>query len=165
MFRFCFVLTLLQLVATGFSQEAQKTDTEEKAQPKAPLEEMVSETNHSIRAGGIQIDYTARAGTLVMRDEENKPKASVFYVAYKREGIEDTSERPITFSFNGGPGSSSVWLHLGAFGPKRVLLDAEGHPLPPPSVLVDNEYTLLDLTDLVFIDPVTTGFSRASICP
>ncbi len=162
MFRFCFVLTLLQLATTGFSQEAQKAGTEEKTQPKAPLEEVVSETNHSIRVGDIQIDYTARAGTLVMRDEEKKPKASIFYVAYRREGIEDTSERPVTFSFNGGPGSSSVWLHLGAFGPKRVLLDAEGHPLPPPSVLVDNEYTLLDLTDLVFIDPVTTGFSRAA---
>jgi carboxypeptidase C (cathepsin A) len=95
-------------------------------------------------------------------DEEKgeKPKASVFYIAYTLDGVEDPAGRPITFSFNGGPGSSSVWLHLGLLGPKRVLMDEEGNPTPPPYRLVDNEYTLLDKTDLVFIDPVSTGYSR-----
>jgi carboxypeptidase C (cathepsin A) len=97
---------------------------------------------------------------MVMREEEGKPKASIFYIAYNKDGVQDPSTRPVTFSFNGGPGSSSVWLHLGVFGPKRVLMDKEGHPLPPPSLLVENEHTLLETTDLVFIDPVTTGFSR-----
>ena len=72
----------------------------------------------------------------------------------------DIARRPLTFAFNGGPGSSSVWLHMGTFGPKRVLMDEQGNALPPPYKLVDNEYSLLDATDLVFIDPVSTGYSR-----
>ena len=79
----------------------------------------------------------------------------------KGNGVGDLARRPITFSFNGGPGSSSVWLHLGLLGPRRVLLEEDGSPLPPPYQTVDNEYSLLDETDLVFIDPVSTGFSRA----
>jgi carboxypeptidase C (cathepsin A) len=76
------------------------------------------------------------------------------------DGVEDAGRRPLTSSVNGGPGSSSVWLHLGLLGPRRVLMDEEGHPLPPPYQLVDNEHALLDITDLVFIDPVSTGYSR-----
>ncbi len=71
------------------------------------------------------------------------------------------TRRPLTFAFNGGPGSSSVWLQLGALGPKHVMLDPQGNPLPPPYKLVDNEFSILDVTDLVFIDPVSTGYSRA----
>ena len=82
-------------------------------------------------------------------------------MAYTRDDIEEQHKRPLTFSFNGGPGSSSVWLHLGLLGPRRVLLDDEGFAYPPPYKLVDNALSLLDLTDLVFIDPVSTGFSRA----
>ena len=82
-------------------------------------------------------------------------------MAYTRDGVEDKTKRPLTFSFNGGPGSSSVWLHLGLLGPRRVLLDDDGFAYPPPYRLVDNAYSLLDHTDLVFIDPVSTGFSRA----
>ena len=97
--------------------------------------------------------------------EGEKPKATIFFIAYtlNREGVNDEQhrqQRPITFSFNGGPGSSSVWLHLGVLGPRRVLMDEEGNQLPPPFQLVDNEHTLLDKTDLVFIDPVSTGYSR-----
>src|SRR5204863_8753251 len=84
-----------------------------------------------------------------------------FSVAYTRDGITDPSTRPIVFCFNGGPGSSSVWLHLGAFGPRRVLLDENGMPGPPPGRLVDNEAAILDVADIVFIDPVGTGYSRA----
>lgn len=89
-----------------------------------------------------------------------KPRAEVFFVAYELDGVSDKSKRPVTFSFNGGPGSSSVWMHLGLFGPKRVELDDDGYPSAPPYRLVPNDVSLLDVTDLVFIDPVSTGYSR-----
>ncbi len=96
-----------------------------------------------------------------MKDEDGKPQASFFFVYYSKDGA-DPAKRPITFAFNGGPGSSSVWLHMGAFGPKRVAYsDDEGRAAKPPYHLVDNENSLLDITDIIFIDPVTTGFSRA----
>lgn len=140
---------------------AQEATREETAAP-TPLEDQISETQHSLRMGAQRIDYTARAGTLALRNELGEDKASVFFVSYFRNDIEDPRLRPLTFSFNGGPGSSSVWLHMGAFGPQRVLMQEEGHALPPPYGLVDNEHSLLDLTDLVFIDPPTTGYSRAA---
>ncbi len=122
--------------------------------------------------GGRQIAYTVTAGTIILKEEAEKggeqagesegekPKASVFFVAYTLDEVEDKSLRSVTFSFNGGPGSSSVWLHLGLLGPRRVLMDKEGWTMPPPYRMVDNEYSLLSITDLVFIDPVSTGFSR-----
>lgn len=123
--------------------------------------DQVSVTQHSVTIGGTLISYTAKSGTLIMRDEEGKPRASFFFTSYTKDGA-DPARRPVTYTFNGGPGSSSVWLHMGAFGPRRVsYLDDEGHAAKPPYRLVDNEYSILDLTDLVFIDPVTTGFSRA----
>ncbi|MBL8802925.1 MAG: peptidase S10 [Planctomycetes bacterium] len=97
-----------------------------------------------------------------LTDEAGKAKAELFYVAYVLDGVSDPAQRPITFAFNGGPGSSSVWLHLGAFGPRRVRMAAEGWAPPPPYELIDNAHSLLDVTDLVFIDPVTTGYSRAA---
>jgi carboxypeptidase C (cathepsin A) len=118
-------------------------------------------TKHSIRIGGQEIKYTATAGTILLKLEDGTPKASVFYVAYTKDDVSDTTKRPITFAFNGGPGSASIWLHLGAFGPRRVEMGDAGSLLPPPYKLVDNEYSLLDVTDIVFIDPVSTGFSRA----
>jgi carboxypeptidase C (cathepsin A) len=124
------------------------------------LQEKLSETRHSIMLNGKKLDYTATAGNLLLKEESGKIRASVFFVAYTKSGVDDASRRPITFTFNGGPGSSAVWLHLGAFGPKRVLLGPEGELLRPPYRLVENESTLLDQTDLVFIDPVSTGYSR-----
>jgi carboxypeptidase C (cathepsin A) len=141
----------------------EKKDTKAKDTEKdqhAPPEEKVSETQHAVTIEGQTIAYTAKAGTLVLKDDAGDPKATIFYVAYTKNGVENPGERPITFSFNGGPGSSSVWLHLGVLGPRRVLMEDEGTPLPPPFKLVDNEYSLLDVTDLVFIDPVSTGYSR-----
>ncbi len=120
----------------------------------------LTETTHAVTVGGAKLEYRATAGTLPLKDDDGKITANVFFVAYTKTGVDDLSRRPITFAFNGGPGSSSVWLHLGAFGPKRVALGAEGDAPPPPYRLVDNEDTLLDLTDLVFIDPVSTGYSR-----
>jgi carboxypeptidase C (cathepsin A) len=143
------------------TKEPCTTKTEDK---KPEPEEKTSITEHKITIKDKELAYTVTAGTLILKDEDEKdgekPKASLFYVAYKLNNGLSVSERPITFSFNGGPGSSSVWMHLGLLGPKRVLLDDEGMPFPPPYKLIPNDYTLLDKTDLVFIDPVSTGFSR-----
>ena len=118
-------------------------------------------THHQVTIGGKRVSYAATTGTIVMKDEDGKAKAKMFFTAYTREGAGDPSVRPVTFTFNGGPGSSSVWLHLGAFGPRRVALDDDAKPIAPPYRLIDNASSLLDVTDLVFIDPVTTGYSRA----
>jgi carboxypeptidase C (cathepsin A) len=131
----------------------------DKAQKELP-EELLVQTQHLVTLNGEEIAYTATAGTLLVRDEKEEARAEVFYISYTRNGMENLADRPVTFSFNGGPGSSSVWLHLGVLGPRRVLLDEDGGPLPPPYRLVDNDFSLLDATDLVFIDPVSTGFSR-----
>jgi carboxypeptidase C (cathepsin A) len=131
------------------------------AAPAPKVEEKVSQTEHSITINGQTVKYTATAGTMLLKKEDGAPTASIFYIAYTKNDVPDVSRRPITFAFNGGPGSSSVWLHMGTLGPKRVVMDAEGNPLPPPYRFTDNEYSLLDLTDLVFIDPVSTGYSRA----
>jgi carboxypeptidase C (cathepsin A) len=127
-------------------------------------------TLHQVEIGGEALHYRALAGTLPLFDEsDGSVKAEVFHVAYlkvEREGEEwvlpDPSTRPILFLFNGGPGSSSVWLHLGAFGPRRVLMGDVGSLLPAPWKVVPNDACLLDVADLVFIDPVTTGYSRAA---
>lgn len=125
------------------------------------MEERSSRTEHSITLNGQKIDYEAVVGDLILRDDDGAPKARMTYVSYVRSGIDDMARRPVTFSFNGGPGSASVWVHLGAFGPKKAELDSEGFPTgPPPGRLVDNPYSLIDATDLVFIDPVETGWSR-----
>jgi len=123
-------------------------------------QEQVSETQKTVLIGGKKINYTATAGTMLLKDEKGKPKASIFYVAYSRRGVKNLGTRPITFSFNGGPGSSSVWMHMGVLGPRRVQMPNEGTAPPLPYHLVDNEYSILDKTDLVFIDPVSTGYSR-----
>ena len=92
--------------------------------------------------------------------EIEKARAQIFFNAYTKDGVKDKGKRPITFSFNGGPGSSSVWLHMGVLGPRRVVLTDEGELPPPPFKLTDNQYSILDDTDLVFIDPMSTGYSR-----
>src|SRR5208283_1706476 len=109
---------------------------------------------------GVEVKYKATAGTMVIKDEEGKALVSFFFIAYTSLDHTNLSERPVTFSFNGGPGSSSVWLHLGLLGPRRVFLKEDGSLPPPPFHLIDNNYSLLDESDLVFIDPVSTGFTR-----
>jgi carboxypeptidase C (cathepsin A) len=152
------------------AEEEKKTETEKKSEEKKPEpKDNLVETKHQITLGGRELQYTVTAGTIVLKEETSdrekevegeKPKAQVFFTAYTLDGVTDKSSRPITFSFNGGPGSSSVWLHLGLLGPRRVEMGDAGSLLPPPYHLVDNEYSLLDMTDLVFIDPVSTGYSR-----
>jgi carboxypeptidase C (cathepsin A) len=154
------------------TEQEMETKKDEVAAPPAPKDVLV-ETKHSLIIDGLEVRYTVTCGTIVLKEESEKkgekegesegekPRASIFFVAYTRDGVDEAHKRPLTFSFNGGPGSSSVWLHLGLLGPRRVLLDDEGFAYPPPYKLVDNAYSLLDQTDLVFIDPVSTGFSRA----
>jgi carboxypeptidase C (cathepsin A) len=141
-------------------------DDEEKPKPDDPQDDLVT-TSHTVRAGDEELAYTATAGRVVLRHEvlsEGKfdghlAKAEVFLTSYTLDGAEPGS-RPVTFAFNGGPGSSSVWLHLGLLGPRRVLSGDAGSRTPPPYGLTDNAETLLAHSDLVFIDPVSTGYSR-----
>ncbi len=138
-----------------------RADDGDDAEPEKSLEEeVVAVTGHTVTIDGKEVPYEARTGTLILKEEDGTKKASVFFVYYRRTDVDDVAARPITFAYNGGPGSSSVWLHMGVFGPKRVLMDDEGRALPPPYRLVDNDQSILDLTDLVFIDPVSTGYSR-----
>jgi carboxypeptidase C (cathepsin A) len=140
----------------------------EKADKKPDPADQVSVSRHRAKLGRKTLAYTVTCGTLVLREEAEKEgksegeraRAKVFFIAYTLDDVPDRGRRPVTFSFNGGPGSSSVWLHLGVLGPKRVELDDEGRAPPPPGRLVPNEHTLLDASDLVFIDPVGTGYSR-----
>ncbi len=139
----------------------------EKEKPE-PKDNLVS-TKHVVTINGRRVNYTVTTGTIVLKEESekegkvegHKPKAEIFFIAYTRDGIKDQKKRPLTFSFNGGPGSSSVWLHLGVFGPRRIVTDEVGNLLQPPYDLIENEFSILDQTDLVFIDPVSTGYSRA----
>ncbi len=153
-FSFCLLLITSSLLAQASSQD--KAATKPVSPPK------IFKSQHQGTFGGKVIQYTATAGEIYLTNKEDKPAASIWSVAYTQNKITDYSQRPVTFIFNGGPGSASVWLHMGLFGPKLVQVDSEakiddgGAPYP----IVDNPYGLLDLTDLVFIDPVGTGFSR-----
>jgi carboxypeptidase C (cathepsin A) len=143
-------------------QHPQEPQAETDRKDKRPVpEEQSRVSQHSVTIGGRVIDYSVTAGTLHIKDaEKDEVRATMFYCAYTHDGVENPAQRPITFCFNGGPGSSSVWLHLGAFGPRRVDIPDEVQPPPPPYALVDNAESILDLSDLVFIDPVDTGYSH-----
>ena len=138
--------------------------TSKETKPAGFPDDKLSITNHEMKLHGLSIKYEATAGTMAMKDEAGKARANFFFVAYRKEPGDrfDPAKRPITFVFNGGPGAASVWLHLGAVGPKTVKLDDDGIPVGPPHALVENQSTWLDATDLVFIDPVNTGYSRAA---
>lgn len=150
--------------------EQPKNNGQEARQPE-PADDLVT-TEHTMVIDGAELKYTATAGRMVLRAEGHtddkfdgaQPKAEVFltsYVVDREEGATGPNERPVTFAFNGGPGSSSIWLHLGLLGPRRVLMGDAGDLLPPPYGIADNSQTLLRHSDLVFIDPVSTGYSRA----
>ena len=139
---------------------------EDKPTTDASVEDNIVSTKHSLRLRGKEIKYTATVGTMVLKEEVDKqghkPRAEMFFIAFTRDGVK--SRRPLTFSFNGGPGSSSVWMLLGLLGPKRVPLSVDDavmtNRLAPPYQVENNEFTLLEETDLVFIDPIGTGYSR-----
>lgn len=149
-------------------KDEKKKDEEKKDEKSTPKDNIVT-TKHSIKIGGKTIKYTVTTGTMILKEEVNdkekdgeveKPRAQIFFTAYTLDGVRDKAKRPITFSFNGGPGSSSVWLHLGVLGPRRVVMTNDGEMPKPPFKLTDNEFSVLDETDLVFIDPMSTGYSR-----
>src|ERR1700675_207467 len=142
------------------AKPAESKVADAKPAPEAPPKEESSATDHTIRLGGQQISYRATASTTLLKDDKGEPTANMYSTAYTRSDTKDFSQRPIAFIYNGGPGSSSIWLHMGAFGPRRVVTaDATATP-PAPYKLMDNTDCLLDKADLVFIDPVGTGFSR-----
>jgi carboxypeptidase C (cathepsin A) len=118
-------------------------------------------THHKIRLAGEEIAYSAIAGTLPLRDEKGEKQADIFYVSFLREGVADPSHRPITYAFNGGPGAASAYLDIGALGPRALDFGASGRPPPSLDRVADNPDSWLPFTDLVFIDPVGTGYSRA----
>ncbi len=151
------------------AEDTKPVETKDEKKEKPEVKDHLIVTQHSITIDGEEIKYTVTTGTMVLKEETpdrekdyegEKPKAQFFFVAYTKDGVENPADRPLTFSFNGGPGSSSVWLHMGLLGPRRVVMTYEGDLPKPPYQLTDNEFSLLDDTDLVFIDPVSTGFSR-----
>lgn len=139
-----------------------QTSPQPKPSPAAQPEEPPVTTKHSVVAKNRTLNYTVTTGFMPIKNRDGETEARVFYMAYTLDGVSDPKTRPLMFSFNGGPGSSSVWLHLGALGPKRVKMQDNGFMPAPPYELVDNPDTWLTETDLVFIDPVGTGYSRAA---
>ncbi len=156
------VLLFLMIMITSLIGQAQKQTASTPTIPELnPAGVTTTVTKNSVTIGGKKIDYTTNTGYLHLKNDTGKIIAKVFFTYYKKDG-EDAAKRPVTFTFNGGPGSSSVWLHMGGLGPKRVLLNDEGVSVGPPYQYINNEYSWLDKTDLVFIDPVSTGYSRAA---
>jgi len=148
-----------QAEAKSGEAKAGEAKPAESKEPGTPKEES-SVTDHTLRLGAQTIPYKAAASTTLLKDEKDEPTALLFSIAYTRSDVKDASTRPVAFIYNGGPGSSSVWLHMGAFGPRRVVT-ANAQPTPPPPYKVaDNNDCLLDKTDMVFIDPVGTGYSH-----
>jgi carboxypeptidase C (cathepsin A) len=159
-------LVALALPAMGRAQEAEvparKANDAEQVKSRPVPAPKTFVTHHSGRFGGQALSYTATAGETYLLDDDGDPKASIFTFAYVKDGVTDTATRPVTFLWNGGPGSSSVWLHMGSMGPRRVAVPSDARdPGPPPYSVEDNPEALLDVTDLVFVDPVGTGFSHA----
>jgi carboxypeptidase C (cathepsin A) len=150
MLRRC-VFILLSVAISAGPAAAQQT--------AGAAEEKTSQTPHTMRLDGRDIKYTATAGTLPIRSEDGKLAARMFYVAYTKDG-EDVKTRPVSFLYNGGPGAATVWLHMGSFAPRRVQMADEGFQPAPPYRFVDNDNSLLDVTDLVFVDAISTGYSR-----
>jgi carboxypeptidase C (cathepsin A) len=139
------------------SSPDQHKDGEKENTPIPP--EKTSVSHHEMTLAGKALKYTATAGILLIRDEEDKPYGTMFYVAYTLDGA-DAKSRPVSFLYNGGPGSATLWLHMGSFSPVRVVTDSPNPTAGPPFKIVPNEYTLLDKSDLVFIDAPLTGYSR-----
>lgn len=152
------LLPLLFTVSmVGHAEPAQKGE--------AKVDKLVPEvvtTKHKMTIQNQKISYQAISGETILEDDKGEPQASIFSITYLRDDVQDSSKRPVTFIFNGGPGSASLWLHMGLFGPKRVIVPADAKDDgAAPYRIESNDYSLLNESDLVFIDPVGTGFSRA----
>jgi carboxypeptidase C (cathepsin A) len=157
----CMAAVSLQAQSGRPQQQAQDDRSHEaRSAPAEPPKEEWSVTDHTIQVGGQTIPYKASAGTTLLKNDAGEPTGLLYSVAYTRSDVKDPSSRPVSFLYNGGPGSATMWLHMGAFGPRRVwTVDGEFTP-PSPYKLVDNAESLLDKTDLVFIDAMGTGYSR-----
>lgn len=155
---FSIIILSLHLSMIANMESKKETDSNNRGNLK---EETAVITHHTVKINGVEIPYKAIAGTLHLKNADGLTKGTFFYIAYHQEGIKNPSERPVTFCFNGGPGSSSIWLHLGVFGPRKIVLDEDGRA-SPPFQFIDNPLSILDKTDLVFIDPISTGYSRVA---
>jgi carboxypeptidase C (cathepsin A) len=154
-----FVVFCLAICSQIISQNVANNST---TTSNLPTGITASITKNFVTIGGKKIEYTTHTGYLDLKSDTGKTIAKVFFTYYKKDGDNDVVKRPICFTFNGGPGSSSIWLHMGALGPRRVELLKDGTATAPPYKVISNEYSWLDKTDLVFIDPVSTGYSRAA---
>jgi len=158
----------LLLFTAALSLRAADTNAPAAAPEKSSLGQIPDASHAPVRVtntvsiAGERVTYVAETGMLPLLKPDGSSRASVFYVAYTRTDDKSGAKRPVTFSFNGGPGSASLWLHLGALGPRRVKMNEDGSLPAPPFALTDNEFSILNASDLVFIDPVATGFSRAT---
>jgi carboxypeptidase C (cathepsin A) len=159
--RLAAILLAMTALTPAFAQDADKPARAERSdKPDEPIPvPNRSVTRHSGTFGGVKVNYTATTGETYLKDKDGKPTAAIFATSYVKDG--DDPRRPVTFLYNGGPGSGSVWLHMGAFGPKRVHIPDAKDDGAPPYPVTENADSLLDATDLVFIDPVGTGFSHA----
>jgi len=155
-----FLVALIVLLPAMTTRAQQRSVVPDSTGDERPIpDEQMSVTEHTITLDGVPIPYEATAATMHLVDDDGEAIGSLYYTAYRRTDV-DSETRPLAFIFNGGPGSASVWLHMGAFGPKRVPVNDNGHTPPPPYDLVDNQGSLIDVADMVFIDPIGTGFSR-----
>lgn len=155
----------LSILSASVSAQDAKSSKDSKVKPKSEKKEMMKGTSKTLEASvtidGKKIDYTVKAAELLLTNDKKEDKAKIFYVSYTVKSTDPNKKRPVMFAFNGGPGSSAVWLHLGALGPKIVPSSPDGTvPMKPPVTLIDNPHSILDVADLVFIDPVSTGYSR-----
>src|SRR5688572_14630235 len=164
------LVLLLAIACSSATPAIQETRTEEK--PAAPTADEEGKekkeapksftSSHTGTFQGTKVAYTATVGETILENEKGEREAAIWSTAYVKDGVEDPAGRAVTFLWNGGPGSASLWLHMGAFGPKRVDVPSDARDDGgPPYGLLDNPGTFLDVSDIVFIDPVGTGFSRA----
>ena len=151
------LMSLLSVSAISVCAQPSPSPNPSDTIPKADK----SVTHHSAKIGDKMINYTATAGTVLLKNDKDESIALYGFTAYTKDGETDLTKRPVTFVYNGGPGSSSIWLHMGAVGPRRVVLNDPDHTPPPPYKLEDNNNSILDISDIVTIDPVGTGFSHA----
>src|SRR5882757_301861 len=149
--------TMALLTGTYLSISAQPSPVPDSVTSTKPY---TSVTRHSAKIEGKMFNYTATAGTIVLKNEKDESIALFGFTAYTKDGETDVSKRPLTFAYNGGPGSSSMWLHLGALGPRRIPITDPTLTPPPPYKLEDNDHSIIDVTDLVMIDPIGTGLSH-----
>jgi len=162
------IVALLILAPAARGQQRPGSAPDAPQRPQAPgqhevasaLDDKAAQTSHAMRLDGRELKYTATAGTIPIRLDDGKVAARMFFVAYTKDG-EDAKTRPVSFLYNGGPGSASVWLHMGSFAPRRAQMADEGFQPSPPYQLVDNDNSLIDVSDLVFVDAIDTGYSRA----